>query len=121
MAKGGKLTKLKSVLKKWNSFSKQNNRRSLNSVVSAADEDYSTDGIISRDLRHVYMGKSRRCYLVASDVVNHPFLKKMADRSDHDTINIACKVVLFEHLLWMLENVDPQLELMDELVEFYAR
>ncbi|KAM2281148.1 hypothetical protein ACFX1S_041786 [Malus domestica] len=120
MAKNGKLTKLKSVLNKWNSFSKQNSRRSLNSVVSAADEDYSTDGIISGDLRPVYVGKSRRCYLVASDVLNHPLLKEKIERSDHNTINIACKVVLFEHLLGMLENADPQPELMDELVEFYA-
>jgi hypothetical protein len=29
-------------------------------------------------------------------------------------------VVLFEHLLWMLENADPQPESLDELVEFYA-
>ncbi|KAM1047369.1 hypothetical protein ACFX2I_026677 [Malus domestica] len=120
MAKGGKLTKLKSVLKKWNSFSKQNSRRSLNSVVSAADEDYSTDVIISGDLRPVYVGKSRRRYLVASDVVDHPLFKELADRSDDDTINVACEVVLFEHLLWMIENADPQPESMDELVEFYA-
>ncbi|KAM1253458.1 hypothetical protein FF1_041447 [Malus domestica] len=120
MAKGWKLTKLKSVLKKWNSFSKQNSHRSLNSVVSAANEDYSTDEIISGDLCPVYVGKSRRRYLVASDVVNHPLLKEMADRSDHDTINVACEVVLFEHLLWMLENADPQPESMDKLVEFYT-
>ncbi|CAN6541319.1 hypothetical protein ACFX13_018412 [Malus domestica] len=119
MAKGGKLTKLKSVLKKWNSFSKQNSRRSLNSVVSAADDDYSTD-VISGDLRPVYVGKSRRRYLVASNIVDHPLFKELADRSDDDTINVACEVVLFEHLLWMLDNADPQPESLNELVEFYA-
>ncbi|XP_068344210.1 auxin-responsive protein SAUR76-like [Pyrus communis] len=119
MAKGGKLTKLKSVLKKWNSFSKQNSRRSLNSVVSAADDDYFTD-VISGDLRPVYVGKSRRRYLVASNIVDHPLFKELADRSDDDTINVACEVVLFEHLLWMLDNADPQPESLNELVEFYA-
>ncbi|XP_009359695.1 auxin-responsive protein SAUR76 [Pyrus x bretschneideri] len=119
MAKGGKLTKLKSLLKKWNSFSKQNSRRSLNSVVSAADDDYFTD-VISGDLRPVYVGKSRRRYLVASNIVDHPLFKELADRSDDDTINVACEVVLFEHLLWMLDNADPQPESLNELVEFYA-
>ena len=40
--------------------------------------------------------------------------------SDDETINVACEVVLFEHLLWMLDNADPQPESLDELVEFYA-
>ncbi|KAM1406189.1 hypothetical protein ACFXTH_000886 [Malus domestica] len=101
MAKGGKLTKLKSILKKWNFFSKQNIRCSLNFVVSAADDDYSTD-VISGDLRPVYVGKSRRCYLVASNIVDHLFFKELANRSNDDTINVACEVVLLEHLLWML-------------------
>ncbi|BFG39553.1 hypothetical protein CerSpe_258270 [Prunus speciosa] len=123
MAKGGKLTKLKSVIKKWNSFSKQNSRPSLNSVVSPDDDFSSSPAVISADLRPVYVGKSRRRYLVNSDVVDHPLFKELADRSgdsDDHTINVACEVVLFEHLLWMLENADPQPESMDELVEFYA-
>ncbi|KAH7519343.1 auxin-responsive protein SAUR76 [Ziziphus jujuba] len=117
MAKGGKLTKLKSVLKKWNSFSKQN-RASINSI--AADDDSST---VSRDLHPVYVGKSRRRYLVGSDVIDHPLFRELVERSgdsSDDTINVACEVVLFEHLLWMLENADPQPESLDELVDFYA-
>lgn len=47
--------------------------------------------------------------------------RELAERSsESDTISIACEVVLFEHLLWMLENADPQPESLDELVEFYA-
>lgn len=119
MAKGtGKLTNLKSVLKKWNSFSKLN-RPNVSPVISAADDDSSTT---IRDLHPVYVGKSRRRYLVSSDVVDHPVLRELAERSgdSDDTINVACEVVLFEHLLWMLENADPQPESMNELVEFYA-
>lgn len=123
MAKGGnKLLKLKSVLKKWNSFSKSN-RHSINSIASADDDSYSSsnDAVSSRELHAVYVGKSRRRYLVGPDVVQHPLFKELAERSDDDdTINVACEVVLFEHLLWMLENADPQPESMDELVEFYA-
>ncbi|KAM1757580.1 hypothetical protein ACFX11_006820 [Malus domestica] len=36
-------------------------------------------------------------YLMASNIVDRPLFKELADRSDDDTINVA-----FEHLLWML-------------------
>ena len=117
MAKGGKLTKLKSVLKKWNSFSNKQSRHNVSSI--ACDDDSSC----SRDLHPVYVGKSRRRYLVTSDVIDHPLFRELVERSgdsDDDTINVACEVVLFEHLLWMLDNADPQPESLDELVEFYA-
>ncbi|XP_062091212.1 auxin-responsive protein SAUR76 [Humulus lupulus] len=124
MAKG-KLTKIKSVLKKLNSFSgnKQSRTSSVNSVA-----DDSCTSTISRDLHPVYVGKSRRRYLVGSEVIDHPLFRELVGRSaaaaddsgDIDTVNVACEVVLFEHLLWMLENADPQPESLDELVEFYA-
>ncbi|KAI9191936.1 hypothetical protein LWI28_015745 [Acer negundo] len=121
MAKGGKLTKLRSVLKKLNSFNKLQSRPNISSIVAATDD--SSDNY-SGDLHPVYVGKSRRRYLVSSDIVDHPLLKELAERSsessDNDTINVSCEVVLFEHLLWMLENADPQPESLNELVEFYA-
>ncbi|KAH7574512.1 hypothetical protein ACOSP7_008630 [Xanthoceras sorbifolium] len=120
MAKGGKLTKLRSVLKKLNSFNKQS-RSSISSIVAEATDDSSAN---SGDLHPVYVGKSRRRYLVSSDIVDHPLFKELAERSsessEDDTINVSCEVVLFEHLLWMLETADPQPESLDELVEFYA-
>ena len=36
-----------------------------------------------------------------------------------DGVVVSCEVVLFEHLLWMLESAETQLGSMDELVEFY--
>ncbi|KAK3213327.1 hypothetical protein Dsin_018033 [Dipteronia sinensis] len=122
MAKGGKLTKLRSVLKKLNSFNKLQSRPNISSIVAATD-DFSDN--YSGELHPVYVGKSRRRYLVSSDIVDHPLLKELAERSsvssdNDDTINVSCEVVLFEHLLWMLENADPQPESLDELVEFYA-
>ncbi|XP_061369058.1 auxin-responsive protein SAUR78-like [Gastrolobium bilobum] len=123
MAKGGKLTKLKSVLKKWNSFSNNNNKQSRASISAVANDESSSDS--GPELRPVYVGKTRRRYLVSSEVVGNPLFRELVDRSeenedDVDTINVACEVVLFEHLLWMLENADPQPESLDELVEFYA-
>ncbi|RYR77317.1 hypothetical protein Ahy_A01g001753 isoform A [Arachis hypogaea] len=116
MAKGGKLTKLKSVLKKWNSFgSNSGGGGAVADDVEGGDE-----------LHPVYVGKSRRLYRVSSDVVEHPVFRELVERSreEHDpqqvATRVACEVVLFEHLLWMLENADPQPESLDELVDFYA-
>ncbi|RDX72174.1 Auxin-responsive protein SAUR72, partial [Mucuna pruriens] len=119
MSKGGKLTKLKSVLKKWNSFSnKQESQVSMATVASDGE---------SSSLRSVYVGKGRRRYLVSAEVVGHPLFRELVDRSrgdnseeDDDTINVACEVVLFEHLLWMLHNADPQPDSLHELADFYA-
>ncbi|KAL5206286.1 hypothetical protein ABZP36_034495 [Zizania latifolia] len=79
-------------------------------------------------LHPVYVGKSRRRYLIAADLVGHPLFQNLVDRSGGGAAGgvgpggtvIGCEVVLFEHLLWMLENADPQPESLDELVEYYA-
>ncbi|KAE9604646.1 putative small auxin-up RNA [Lupinus albus] len=65
----GKLSKLKSVLKRWNSF---NNKHSHHSITTV-DNDSSSSSPLTLDLRPVYVGKSRRRYLVSSDVFEHPF------------------------------------------------
>ncbi|KAI6682088.1 hypothetical protein NL676_035969 [Syzygium grande] len=83
------------------------------------------------DLHPVYVGKSRRRYLVGPAVLRHPLFRELVERSspgadcapnddDAAAVSVACEVVLFEHLLWMLENADPQPGSIDELVEFYA-
>ncbi|KAK1354991.1 Rho GTPase-activating protein gacM-like [Heracleum sosnowskyi] len=122
MAKTGKLTKIKSVLKKWQSFGKLG--RSNSSIAAAntsfSDEDSSFDQMSNNFA--VYVGKSRRRYLVNSEILEHPVFRELVERSgdEDDNIVVSCEVVLFEHLLWMLENADPQPESLDELVEFYA-
>ncbi|XP_059316184.1 LOW QUALITY PROTEIN: auxin-responsive protein SAUR76-like [Lycium ferocissimum] len=110
MAKGGnKLTKLKSVLKKMQSF-----KIGRSSTILALDDSHSYE-----DQHTVHVGKSRRHYLVSSDVVCHPLFFELAERSG-DSIAVGCEVVLFEYLLWMFDNADPQPESLDELVEFYS-
>ncbi|CAE6112963.1 unnamed protein product [Arabidopsis arenosa] len=126
MAKGGnKLMKLKSVLKKLNSFNTKPNQpqaqtnHGRSSAVSAFP---------SEDLQTVYVGRTRRPYHVSSDVVRHPLFQQLAAvdggcGSEDGSISVSCEVVLFEHLLWMLENADAdesRPESVHELVEFYA-
>ncbi|KAK4344364.1 hypothetical protein RND71_037458 [Anisodus tanguticus] len=130
MTKGGKLTKIKSVLKKMQSF-KLGRVNSINNTImltttnnSSLDDDsynsyYDNN---NNNLHPVYVGKSRRRYLVTSNVVNHPLFRELVERTgdSDDYVNVGCEVVLFEHLLWMLQNADPQLESLDELVDFYS-
>ncbi|KAG6471529.1 hypothetical protein ZIOFF_068972 [Zingiber officinale] len=86
----------------------------------------------------MYVGKSRRKYLVSDDLVGHPLFRvlveRCSDNADAETVVVGCEVVLFEHLPSMLENAGPceQFRLLplenagphpespDELVEFYA-
>ena len=123
MAKVGKLTKLKSAIKRWPSLTKLT--RSSSAIAAAESEDKS----IPRDLHAVYVGKSRRRYLIGSEIICHPLLRELIDRStgggngvddDGHEVVVSCEVVLFEHLLWMLENDGAQLGSMEELVEFYT-
>ncbi|XWS12198.1 hypothetical protein CRYUN_Cryun37aG0069400 [Craigia yunnanensis] len=121
MAKVGKLTKLKSAIKRWPSLTKLT--RSSSAIAAAESEDKS----IPKGLHAVYVGKSRRRYLVGSDIICHPLLQELIDRSsggdngiDDGEVVVSCEVVLFEHLLWMLENDGAQLGSMEELVEFYT-
>ncbi|KAF8036114.1 hypothetical protein BT93_C1958 [Corymbia citriodora subsp. variegata] len=139
MGRGGnKLTKLKSVLKKLNSFGHHSKHQAITSTSSFASSFSNTTDIddssssSSADLRPVYVGQSRRRYLVSSAVVRHPLFREVAARSangapssdadadDSSSLSIACEVVLFEHLLWMLENAESRPDSLDELVEFYA-
>ncbi|GFP82134.1 hypothetical protein PHJA_000356700 [Phtheirospermum japonicum] len=125
MAKGGKLTKVKSVLKKMQSF-KLGRTNSIAARSSSSDDDSfdSSSASVKEHLHLVYVGKSRRRYLISADVVDNPLFRELVERrsggDDEDSITIGCEVVLFEHLLWMLENADPQPESLCELAEFYA-
>ena len=127
MAKGGKLTKLMKKL----SFGKTSrpNSTSPDSIVpsSSLQSDFSLssasdDHSHGKTLQAVYVGKSRRRYLLTSDVVAHPLFQQLVVKSAGagEEITVGCEVVLFEHLLWMLENADPMPESLDELAEFYS-
>ncbi|CAO2163156.1 unnamed protein product [Urochloa humidicola] len=135
MAKGG-LSKLRCMIRRWHSSGR---------IVSRAPppgdaEDDDVGAIAGGDARRgasfhgadevpkglhpVYVGKSRRRYLIAEDLVSHPLFQTLVHRTgggaETGCTVVGCEVVLFEHLLWMLENADPQPESLDELVEYYA-
>ncbi|KAG6470954.1 auxin-responsive protein SAUR78-like [Zingiber officinale] len=142
MAKGGggKLSKLKCMIKRWNSSGRITGSNSGGEAASAAGaSSRSQDGdgwVQSSSSFHgdevppgfhpVYVGKSRRRYLVSAGVIGHPLFQVLVERCRDDAgagaamVVVGCEVVLFEHLLWMLENSEPQPESLEELVEFYS-
>ncbi|KAI6700357.1 hypothetical protein NL676_014681 [Syzygium grande] len=133
----GKLTKLKSAIRRFPSFAKLSRSNSAAAAVAAAEDDPRSAAAAGagrcNNVRAVYVGKSRRRYDVSARVFEHPLFRELVDKSSSSPSSppppptsaavVSCEVVLFEHLLWMLENSgdgDAQLGSMDELVEFYT-
>jgi len=131
MAKGG-LSKLRCMIRRWHSSSRIARAPSPGEDGHAAGGGGDARGAsfhgadeVPKGLHPVYVGKSRRRYLIAEELVGHPLFQSLVHRAggggaEAGCTVVGCEVVLFEHLLWMLENVDPQPESLDELVEYYA-
>ena len=64
--------------------------------------------------------------MISSKYLNHPLLNALIDKSKQrpgEALLVKCEVVLFDHLLWMLENGDPNnlsSESLQELAELYV-
>ncbi|KAL8171616.1 hypothetical protein V2J09_023420 [Rumex salicifolius] len=108
--------KLRSALKKINSLGKLSRS---NSALSAASSGSGSQP--SQQKTTVYVGLNRREYRVDPDLLEHPVMQKLVDRSDgSEGIWVSCEVVLFDHLRWMIENSDPQLEPLDAMFNLLA-
>ncbi|ONK61254.1 uncharacterized protein A4U43_C08F27800 [Asparagus officinalis] len=127
-----KLNKLKCILKRWHSSSRILSNVTTTTTATVPHHS-STDmwqhsASFNGDEVHsgyhpVYVGKSRRRYLVKTALMKHPLFQNLLERSGEGGESpavIGCEVVLFEHMLWMLENADPKPESLDELVDFYT-
>ncbi|EES13954.1 auxin-responsive protein SAUR72 [Sorghum bicolor] len=139
MAKGG-LTKLRCMIKRWHSSSRIARAPSPGPGPGVQDDggarvrggagsaSFHGADEVPKGLHPVYVGQSRRRYLIAEELVSHPLFQTLVDRTGGGATGgaaaggtvVGCEVVLFEHLLWMLENADPQPESLDELVDYYA-
>lgn len=125
--KSGKLSKLSSALRR--SFSKFGHSPSAVSPAipakKAAVDSVDEESVPAVGYQTVYVGKCRRAYQISTQVMEHPSFQGLISRSksegcDDNTVMLSCEVVLFEHLLWMLESIDPQSESLDDLLAFYA-
>ncbi|KAG0448879.1 hypothetical protein HPP92_027605 [Vanilla planifolia] len=87
MAKNGKLNKWRCLIKRWNSSSRITRASSSSPDVGAASARSTQDDTwhgcqddIPAGFHPVYVGKSRRRYLVRSFLVEHPFFQNLAER-----------------------------------------
>lgn len=65
----------------------------------------------------IFVGSSRRRFLIKSKYWDHPLLKAIVQKSQKEkekspageepSLSVKCEVVLFDHLLWLLDNADP--------------
>ncbi|KAK1387895.1 Auxin-responsive protein SAUR78 [Heracleum sosnowskyi] len=134
------MNKLNLMLRKCKTLSRQLGRSSSYSSLrskSTTDELWGTDqyhgGVADHETEHretIIVGSSRRRYAVKSEFLSHPLLsalieksKKQNSGSGTDIIAVKCEVVLFDHLLWMLENADPTnltSDSLEELADLYV-
>nr|GFA29045.1 auxin responsive SAUR protein [Tanacetum cinerariifolium] len=60
----------------------------------------------------VYVGSTRKRYVISSKYLSHPVVDSLVQKTssgdgDNAVVYVVnCEVVLFDHLLWMLENTD---------------
>ncbi|XAR67287.1 hypothetical protein NMG60_11001982 [Bertholletia excelsa] len=123
------MKKINLILRKCKTLSRQLGRSlsysSLRSK-SAREEVWSGGGSEGDDVGEtIFVGRSRKRYVVSSKHLSHPLLNALIEKSKQKAggdITVRCEVVLFDHLLWMLENADPKLgsESMEELADLYV-
>ncbi|KAG6541543.1 hypothetical protein Mapa_017065 [Marchantia paleacea] len=115
------------------------------SIISSSSDTSDTDNGSPRSVRHLarsaitedvpdgclalYVGRERRKFIIGAHYLEHNLFHGLLERSaaeleyDHKGgILIACEIVLFEHLLWLIGTDDPSSRHLqvDELLDFYA-
>ncbi|KVI10231.1 auxin-responsive protein SAUR76 [Cynara cardunculus var. scolymus] len=74
----------------------------------------------------VFVGSTRKRYVISSKYLSHPLVNALIEKSkpagNGEVSVINCEVVLFDHLLWMLENADFNVtsDCLDELADLYS-
>ncbi|KAF5728095.1 hypothetical protein HS088_TW21G00238 [Tripterygium wilfordii] len=117
------------MLRKCKSLSRQLGRSSSYSSLRSKSSRGDIWGDINQEIDHqhcetIYVGSTRKRYSINSKYLNHPLLNALIEKSkqksgeeDQVDILVKCEVVLFDHLLWMLENANPNLMSLDSLEE----
>ncbi|KAG5021924.1 hypothetical protein JHK85_018266 [Glycine max] len=125
------MKKLNLILSKCKNLSKHLGRSSsFNSLRSKFAKEDLWEGNGMQEGEHcetVFVGSTRKRYVISSKYLNHPLLKALINNSkqkgsDESVLVVNCEVVLFDHLLWMLENADPKFgsDSLEELAELYV-
>ncbi|KAL3820935.1 hypothetical protein ACJIZ3_006840 [Penstemon smallii] len=131
------MKKINSLLRKCKTLSRQLSRTSSYSSLrskSTRDQEFYVQQLEEPQKETIFVGSSRRRYVISSKHLTHPLLNALIEKSKqkptsgqgHDVdpdLSVKCEVVLFDHLLWMLENADPNYltsDSLEELAELYV-
>lgn len=82
----------------------------------------------------IFVGRTRKRYVISSKYLSHPLINALIEKPSNgnnnrqgkagnreDILLVKCEVVLFDHLLWMLDNSeDLGSESLEELAALYA-
>lgn len=99
-----------------------------------SDHQSHQDGVDSHEI--IFVGRTRKRYVISSKYLSHPLISALIEKpdssskqekagdgkdSDGNILLVRCEVVLFDHLLWMLDNSeDLSSESLEELAALYA-
>ncbi|KAJ4980663.1 hypothetical protein NE237_031500 [Protea cynaroides] len=120
------MKKINLLLKKCKSFSRQLGRSSSYSSLRSKSTREDLQGEDTRKLEQcetVFVGSSRKRYMISAKHLNHPLINALIEKTKQKPdggISVKCEVVLFDHLLWMLENADITSDSLEELAELYV-
>ncbi|XP_071696545.1 auxin-responsive protein SAUR78-like [Rutidosis leptorrhynchoides] len=105
------------------------NTNAISSVYANNEDDNSSN---EEDQELVFVGSTRKRYVIGSKYLIHPLISALIEKSkqssdhdaneDEDVLVINCEVVLFDHLLWMIETSDLNVtsDCLDELADLYS-
>ncbi|EEF48819.1 conserved hypothetical protein [Ricinus communis] len=124
------MKKINLILRKCKSLSRQLGRSSsYSSLRSKSTREELWGDHKEEDEEHqstLFVGSTRKRYVISSKYLSHPLvnalIQKSKQRQGEEILVVKCEVVLFDHLLWMLENADPNLSFdsLEELAELYV-
>ncbi|XP_039841223.1 auxin-responsive protein SAUR76-like [Panicum virgatum] len=82
-------------------------------AAAAAAVDADDDGAAASGGAVVLVGSSRRRYVISAEHLSHPLIAALIgdegrrrEGEPAAAVVVNCEVVLFDHLLWMLDNAD---------------
>lgn len=128
-----KMKKMNLLLRKCKTLSRQLGRSSsyssLRSKSTREDLIWNVESEDNKeDFETILVGSSRRRYVIKSKYLSHPLLNALIEKSKQKHaweghLSVKCEVVLFDHLLWLLENADPRnltSDSLEELADLYV-
>ncbi|KAH8494647.1 hypothetical protein H0E87_021149 [Populus deltoides] len=122
-------SKINLILRKCKSLSRQLGRSSsYSSLRSKSTREDLWGDHKQEDENHetIFVGSTRKRYVISSKYLSHPLVNALIEKSRQkpggdNILVVKCEVVFFDHLLWMLENADPNasFDSLEELADLY--